>query len=145
MTRRTFCGAARTKRARARISPSVAMLGCRLRRNRLSHLVHPRRVPPERPRRRKLAQLVADHVLGDVDRDVAPAVVDSNGVAHHLRENRARPTPRPDDLLLPALVHLLDLPKELRAYERTLLQGSGHGFSASLVPSRAAGGRARGG
>src|SRR3712207_7992049 len=42
----------------------------------------------EQARRRKLAQLMADHVLGDKHRDMAAAVMNGDGVAHHLREDR---------------------------------------------------------
>src|SRR2546430_3045380 len=49
------------------------------------------RVPPEGAGRRKLTQLVADHVLADVDRHMASAIVDRNGVADELRKDRGVP------------------------------------------------------
>src|SRR3990170_804148 len=89
-------------------------------------------VAAEGPGRGELAKLVPDHVLGDVDRHVAAPVVDRHGMPHHLREDRAGPAPCADDLLLPALVHLLDLLEELGLDERTLLQRTRH----RVLPSR---------
>jgi predicted RNA-binding protein len=49
-----------------------------------------------------------NHILGDVDRHMAPAIMDSKCMANHLREDGARPTPRSDDRLIAALVHLFN-------------------------------------
>src|ERR671935_381208 len=62
-------------------------------------------VATERPRRRELAELVADHLLGDEDRNVLAPVVDCDRVADHLREDGRRPRPRADHLLAARLVH----------------------------------------
>ena len=55
---------------------------------------HPRLVAAgvaaEQPRGSELAQLVADHRLGDEHRHVLAAVVHGDRVAHHLREDRGR-------------------------------------------------------
>jgi hypothetical protein len=79
-------------------------------------------VSPESARRGEFAQPVADHVLGDVDRNVAPAVVHSDGVSDHLRENGAGPAPGADDLLFALLVHGFHFFQNLGVDERPLLQ-----------------------
>src|ERR671935_2667946 len=48
-------------------------------------------VPPKRTGRCKFPQLVADHVLADVDRHMASAIVHGNGVADELRKDRGVP------------------------------------------------------
>src|SRR4030095_16824091 len=53
----------------------------------LRHLLDARGVALELPGGRELAELVADHVLRDVHGDELPAVVDGQGVAHHLGEH----------------------------------------------------------
>src|SRR4051794_37332214 len=70
-------------------------------------------VPAERAGRGELAELVPDHVLLDEHANVLVPVVDLKGVAHELRDDRARPRPRADGLLRPVLVQLRDLPIEL--------------------------------
>jgi hypothetical protein len=49
-----------------------------------------------------------NHILGDVDRHMAPAIVHSKCMTNHLREDSTRPTPRSDDILVAALVHIFD-------------------------------------
>src|SRR5215813_12486443 len=56
------------------------------------------RVTFERARRREFAELVADHVLSDVDRNVTLAVVHSEGQPNHVRRNRRATRPGLDDL-----------------------------------------------
>ena len=80
------------------------------------------RVALEQPRRRELAELVPDHVLGHVDRDELPPVVHGNRVPHHLGDDRRPARPGLDDLLVAAAVHDLDLLEERHVDERTLLQ-----------------------
>src|SRR5919106_4566195 len=74
----------------------------------------------------ELTEPVADHVLGHVDRDVLLAVVDGDGVADERREDHRRTRPGLDDLLLVALVHILDPAEEAGLCERALLDGTGH-------------------
>src|SRR5215207_554865 len=62
----------------------------------------------EGPRRRELTELVADHLLGDEDRDVLAAVVDRDRVPDHLGEDRRGARPGPDHALRSGVVHLLD-------------------------------------
>src|SRR3954469_4476994 len=74
----------------------------------------------------ELAEAMADHVLGHVDRDVLLAVVDRDRVADERREDHRRARPGLHDLLLVAPVHLLDPPLEAELDERALLDGTGH-------------------
>src|SRR5205085_7881661 len=50
-------------------------------------------VEPEGARRCELAELVTDHRLGDVHRDVLAPVVHGDGVADHLGDDRAAARP----------------------------------------------------
>ena len=79
------------------------------------------RVPLEMPGGRKLAQLVAHHVLGDVHRDELLAVVHRQRVTHELRNHRRSARPGLDDLFLRPAVHHLDLLEQRGVDERTLL------------------------
>ena len=72
----------------------------------------------------ELAQLVADHILGDVNRHVLATVVDGEGVADKVRENGGGAAPGLEDALLTGLVHLLNPFHQHRLYERTLLYAS---------------------
>src|SRR3546814_13844325 len=78
--------------------------------------------------RGELTQLVADHRLGDVHRDVLAAVVHGDGVAHHLRDDRGAAAPGLDDLLLALLVEDVHLLEKGVVDEGALLQAAGHGF-----------------
>jgi len=49
-----------------------------------------------------------NHILGDVDRHMAPTIMHGKSMTDHLREDGARPTPRSDDGLIAALVHLFN-------------------------------------
>src|SRR5438128_2403257 len=83
ITSRTFCGDRRT-------NLDVALT---------SILLQPRRplgmvpVALVEAGEGELAQLMAHHVLGDVYRDVTPAVVHPDGVAHHVGRHAAGPRP----------------------------------------------------
>src|SRR4051794_114802 len=112
-TRRAFMGVTRMYRAWALASmvvPSVFVM-----------VVHPAlaalRLPvvldvtPEGARRRELAELVADHRLGDEHRDVGLAVVHRDRVAEHGRDDHRATGPGLDDVLGTGFVldfHLLD-------------------------------------
>ena len=70
---------------------------------------------PERPGRGELAELVADHVLGHVQLDEVPAVVDGEVLADELGHDRAGPRPGLDRLVvLPLLLDLLEQPLDRR-------------------------------
>src|SRR5438552_15655810 len=84
-------------------------------------------VVAERARGRELPQLVPDHRLGDVDRYVLSAVVDGDGVADHVGDDRGTARPGLDDALLVLAVQLVDLLQEMVVHERALLQAARHG------------------
>src|SRR5436190_23000035 len=88
-------------------------------------------VPAELARRGELAELVPDHVLLHEHLQELVAVVDLEGVAHELRDDRAGPRPGPDRLLGPVLVQLLHLAVDFFVYERAFLCASAHSFSRS--------------
>ena len=74
----------------------------------------------------ELAQFVAYHILGDVDRHVLATVVDGDGVTDTVRENGGGAAPGLQDALLTGRVHLLDPLQQHRLHERTLLNASTH-------------------
>src|SRR3954449_6702790 len=76
--------------------------------------------------RRELAELVPDHVLLHEHLEELVAVVDLEGVAHELRDDRAGPRPGADRLLGPVLVQLLDLAVDLLVHERAFFCASAH-------------------
>src|SRR3954469_22892779 len=69
----------------------------------------------------ELAEAMSDHVLGHVDRDMLLAVVDRDRVADERREDHGGARPGLHDLLLVALVHLVDPPLEAELDEGALL------------------------
>src|SRR5580704_7990118 len=85
----------------------------------------------------ELAQLVADHRLGDVDRHVSTAVVDGDGVAHHVGDDGGAAGPGLDDLLLPTGVEDVDLLQQVVVDEWALLQATRHGYSTLRLSPRA--------
>ena len=76
--------------------------------------------------RGKFTQLVADHILGDIDRHMLAAVVDGDGVADKVGENRGRAGPGLDDLLVVAVVELDNLLVKTVKHIRPFLYGSAH-------------------
>src|SRR5688572_17945170 len=89
----------------------------------------------------ELTKAMADHVLGHVDRNVLLAVVDGDGMADERREDDGRTGPGLDDLLLVALVHVLDAAEESGLDEGALLDGTGHWLLPRLATCDAANGR----
>src|SRR5687768_8218053 len=83
-------------------------------------------VTAEQPRRRELAELVAHHVLRHVHGDELVPVVHGEGVAHELRQHRARARPGLHDLLLVAGVQCGHLLRQGVLHERALLYASRH-------------------
>src|SRR4051812_4991982 len=129
-TRRAFCGVTRTYRACA--LASIAVL-CSL----LGTVGSPAAsaaaalpvillVGAERPRRGELAQLVADHRLGDEHRDVLAAVVHREGVPEHLRDDHGATGPGADDVLGAPVVLRLHLLQKVVVDEGALLQAARH-------------------
>src|SRR6266581_2956902 len=83
-------------------------------------------VRAERPGDGELAQLVADHRLGDEHRHVLAAVVHGNGVSDHFGDHGGPARPGLDDPLVATPVLVLDLRHQVLVDERTLLHGPGH-------------------
>src|SRR5438034_8422327 len=92
-------------------------------------------VAAEHPRRRELAELVADHLLADEDGHVLAAVVDRDRMPDHLREDRRRPRPGADHLLAAGLVHPRDAAHQPLLDERALFTGSTNLFLHSYERS----------
>src|SRR5919112_2347643 len=90
----SFCGLTRSMRATALASLSGSARGVAA----LPMLLRPLRFPVggvavEGARRRELAELVADHLLGHVDRDVLVAVVDAERQPDELRQDGGAAAP----------------------------------------------------
>src|SRR3954447_960165 len=83
-------------------------------------------VPREGPRRRELAELVADHVLRDLHRDEFLPVVDPEGQADELREDRAATGPDLDDLVPRRSPGGLHLGKQVAVDKRPLPYAARH-------------------
>src|SRR5215211_3564388 len=122
-TSRALRGATRTYRALARTMGASGSLSPDFATARLTLLAA---VAAERPRRRELAELVADHRLGDEHGHVLAAVVDGDRVPDHLREHGRGPRP--------GLVHLLDAPHEALLDVRALLRRTSHSLPRLLLP-----------
>ncbi len=75
---------------------------------------------PKGPRRGKFAELVANHVLGHIDRDEFVAVVDRQRKADKIRRNRRAPGPGSQDRFVTGPVHLLHSRGQFCVYEGTL-------------------------
>src|SRR5690606_9773842 len=69
---------------------------------------------------------VADHRLGDVDRDVLTTVVHGDRVPDHLGDDGRAAAPRTDDPLFVLLVESLDLLQQMIVDEGALLQTACH-------------------
>src|SRR5207253_4410736 len=113
-TRRAFMGVTRRYRAWALASmvvPSVSVMVFALRRSATPRLAVVLLMAAEGAGRRELAELVADHRLGDKHRDVLTAVVHRDRVAQHRRDDHRATGPGLDDVLGAGFVlrvHLLD-------------------------------------
>src|SRR3954454_4635868 len=129
-TRRTFVGDIRTYRAVA-LPTMVCVSG-----NRSDTTTSPLvlDVSAEGARRRELAELVADHRLGDEHRDVLATVVHGDGVTEHGRDDHRSPRPGLDHVLGALVVLRVHLLHQVVVDERALLQAAWH---RSLSPSAA--------
>ena len=67
--------------------------------------------------RRKFAELVPNHVLGHIDRDVLPPVVNEEGMAYEIGRDHGSARPCLDGLFLPGFGHLVDLVEQFLIYE----------------------------
>src|SRR6187397_365787 len=113
-TRLSFCGLTRSIRATAWASFSPRLRSCaflliayaflnlarsgRCRCTRSPLCLSVRRVAVEGARRRELAELVTDHFLGHLPRNVLVAVVDTEEKPDELRQDRRAAAPDPDHL-----------------------------------------------
>src|SRR6202022_1224185 len=87
----------------------------------------------ERARRRKLSELVSDHLFSDIHRNKFSAVVHGNRVADHVGKNRRTARPRVDHFLLVARVLSFPLYAQVVIDERTFFERACHRFS--LLPT----------
>src|SRR5438067_2836514 len=79
------------------------------------------RVALERARQREFAELVADHVFGNIDRDVLLAVVNGDRQADEVGRDRRPARPGPDRLLVVGRTRGIHLCEQVAIDERTLL------------------------
>ena len=94
----------------------------------------------EGARRCELAELVADHRLGDEHRDVLATVVDGEGVTEHVRRDDGPARPGLDDVLAARFVLSVHLLLQVVVDEGALLQATRHSrlLSALLASTAAA-------
>jgi len=83
--------------------------------------------------RGELTQLVADHVLGDVDGDERLAVVHAERVADEVGRDGRAAGPGLDRLLGAGLGRLLDLLEQVVIDEETFFDGTSHGSGVRLL------------
>src|SRR5579862_4854569 len=87
----------------------------------------------EGARRRELAELMADHVLGHQHRDEFMPVVDAESEADELREYRRAARPCLDDLVAATAARLLGLLQQIAVDERPFPCRACHGSAPLLV------------
>src|SRR5580704_4026609 len=80
----------------------------------------------ERARRRELAELVPDHLLGDDHRDVLLAVVDAEGEPDELRQDGRAPRPDTDHLVATRRPRSVRLLEQIAVDKRTLPDRTRH-------------------
>ena len=88
-------------------------------------LGHFRRVRPvllKHPRRRKLAQLVTNHVFGHENRLKILSVVNQKRVADKIRRYHRAARPGFDRFLRARIIHLIDLIQQMRFDEGSFFQ-----------------------
>src|SRR6266542_1911820 len=83
-------------------------------------------VDAEGPGRRELAELVADHRLGDVHGHVLAPIVDRDRVPDHVGDDRGAPRPGLDDPLVAPAVQLVDLLQQVVIHKGALFQRASH-------------------
>src|SRR5215831_14490102 len=77
-----------------------------------------RRMAVEHAGRRELAELVADHLLGDQHRNVLLAVIDAEGQPDELRQDRRAAAPYPDHLVAARGARVFRLLEQITVDER---------------------------
>src|SRR5262249_13783376 len=80
----------------------------------------------EVPGRRELAELVADHVLGDENRQELLAVIDAKRQTHKLRQDRRAPRPGLDHFITARATRSFCLLQQITVDERTLPNRASH-------------------
>src|SRR5437762_1252673 len=122
-TSRPFWADRRTPRRIALVSMSGSSP---LRRRRRRHHLLVRRMRLERTGQRELAELVPDHILRDVNRNVLLAVVNRNRQADEIRRYRRASRPGLDRPLVGGRPRGFDLRLQVVIDERTLLDRTCH-------------------
>ena len=69
---------------------------------------------------------MADHIFGDVYRNMTAAVVYCDGVSYEGRENGSGTAPGLENLLLACLIHFIDSLQKLGSCEGAFLNASTH-------------------
>jgi hypothetical protein len=72
----------------------------------------------------ELTQAVPHHIFRDVNGHVPSAIMDCDGVTHHLRENGARATPGTENFLLALGIHRFYSLQKLWVDERPFFKRS---------------------
>src|SRR3954464_14489757 len=80
----------------------------------------------ERARRREFAELVADHLLGHLHRDVLVAVVDAEQQSDELRQDCRAAAPNPDHLVPTRPARGLCLLGQIAVHKRTFPNRTRH-------------------
>src|SRR4029079_3343919 len=93
-------------------------------------------VAVEGPRRGELAELHADHILVDRHRHELAAVVDVEGQADELRQDRRPARPGLDRCTGTLVLSGFRLLQERELDERTFPDGTGHGLTLLLCVTR---------
>src|SRR5215217_373507 len=138
-TRFSFCGETRSMRATALASLSGNARGVAALPILLPLRLLVRRVAVEGAGRRELAELVADHLLGHVDGDVLLTVVDAEGEADELRQDRGAAAPDLDHLVAAGAARGLCLLEKVAVDERPLPDRTCHVaplLLLAVVPAR---------
>src|SRR6266545_4330821 len=142
-SRLSFCGETRSMRATAfasfspsRRSRARLLIAGSLASHALRLAVG--RVAVEGARRRELAELVADHLLGDQHRNVLLPVVDAERQADELRQDGRAPAPDLDHLVATGPPRLLRLLQEVAVDERTFPNRTRHSGPRLLLLPRVA-------
>src|SRR6478752_8836044 len=123
-TRRAFMGV--TRMCRTRAIDSTIFLLLTPPRSAAATLLVVLHVSTEGARRRELAELVADHGLGDEHRDVLATVVHRDGVTQHGRDDHRAARPGLDHVLAVGLVRRDDLAKQVVVDEGALFETAWH-------------------
>ena len=87
----------------------------------------------ESPGRGKFAELMADHVFADKNRNKLPAVVHADRVPDHFRSDRRAARPGTDDLFLARIVHRADFLNQMLVDKGPFFDRTRHGYLPFLL------------